>query len=113
MATLARIRFRCSPALQSGRISFHLISVAIGNFAYLFDFLFGICNSVQPGDYSQTGLHSGENLNGPLRATLSPICDCYRMIRPQRQPTLTQSQQGAIEKQAYKDGDARGQEHER
>lgn len=79
----------------------------------IFDIVFG--TYVKPGrdEYPATGLHSGESLNSPLRALLSPFRDWYRMIRHERPPALTQREQGSIEDALGEDGDTAGQQHER
>ena len=78
----------------------------------IFDILFGTYTKPKPGEYPKTGLHSKENLNGPLRATLSPFRDWFRMLRRHRQPTITQGQQGTIENQRDQDRNATGEQHE-
>lgn len=78
----------------------------------IFDIVFGTYTKPKKGEYPATGLHSGENLNGPLRAILSPFRDWYTMIRRQRQPALAQSEQGAIQKQGNENRNPAGEQNE-
>ncbi len=57
------------------------------NFAAFFpvyDKLFGTYVRPRPGEYPATGLHSREDLNGPLRAVFSPFRDWWRALRQGR-----------------------------
>lgn len=77
------------------------------NFAAFFpiyDILFGTYVKPGPGEYPATGLHSGEDLNGPLRATLSPFQDWIAMLRARRQPAVAQREQRTIDETPHKQG---------
>lgn len=78
----------------------------------IFDIAFGTYSKPLPGEYPATGLHSGETLNRPLLATLSPFRDWYRMLQRHRQPALAQREPRAIENQIREDRDTAGQQHE-
>jgi sterol desaturase/sphingolipid hydroxylase (fatty acid hydroxylase superfamily) len=82
------------------------------SFFPVFDLVFGTYCKPQAGEYPATGLHSGEDLNHPVGATLSPFRDWYRMLRGTRQPALAQVEQDAIERKADQQGDAHGQQHD-
>jgi sterol desaturase/sphingolipid hydroxylase (fatty acid hydroxylase superfamily) len=70
------------------------------SFFPIFDIVFGTYTKPERGEYPTTGLHSRENLNGPIRATLSPFRDWFDMLRRQRQPAVAQSEQGTIDSSA-------------
>ncbi len=78
----------------------------------IFDLAFGTYSKPEPGEYPATGLHSGETLNRPLLATLSPFRDWYRMLARQRKPALAQAKQGPIENQSHENRDPTGEQHE-
>ena len=79
----------------------------------IFDVMFGTYSKPQPGEYPATGLHSGETLNRPLLATLSPFRDWYGMLRRQREPAITKPKQWPIENQRDENRDAAGEKNER
>ena len=79
----------------------------------IFDLVFGTYAKPRHDEYPATGLHSGESLNGPLLATLSPFRDWYRMLRRDRPPALAQREQRTIKDPLDEDGDPAGQQHER
>jgi sterol desaturase/sphingolipid hydroxylase (fatty acid hydroxylase superfamily) len=54
------------------------------NFAAFFpiwDLLFGTYVAPKPGEWSATGTHDGEDLNGPVRSMFSPFRDWWRLAR--------------------------------
>ncbi|MFZ1390230.1 MAG: sterol desaturase family protein [Dokdonella sp.] len=79
----------------------------------IFDILFGTYAKPGRDEYPATGLHSGESLNSPLLAILSPFRDWYRMFRRDRPPALAQDEQGAVNESVDEDGDSAGQQDER
>jgi sterol desaturase/sphingolipid hydroxylase (fatty acid hydroxylase superfamily) len=77
----------------------------------IFDIVFGTYAKPGRDEYPATGLHSGESLNGPLLATLSPFRDWYRMIRGRIQPARTQGEHGPIQSEVDEHGRAAGEQH--
>ena len=78
------------------------------NFAAFFpvyDRLFGTYTHPRRGEYPATGLHSGEELNGPLRALFSPFADAWRALR---KPTVQPGTPRSIDTDREHDGDERG-----
>jgi sterol desaturase/sphingolipid hydroxylase (fatty acid hydroxylase superfamily) len=79
----------------------------------LFDVVFGTYSRPGPNEYPATGLHSGEDLNGPLKATLSPFFDWATMFRKQRPGASTPVEQIAIQGEMDEQGDADRQHDKR
>lgn len=77
------------------------------NFAAFFpiyDIVFGTYSRPGTSEYPATGLHSRENLNGPLRATLSPFRDWWQALRGVRQKPITPPEQRPVEAVAHEQG---------
>jgi sterol desaturase/sphingolipid hydroxylase (fatty acid hydroxylase superfamily) len=77
----------------------------------VFDIVFGTYAKPGPNEYPATGLHSGELLNRPTLALLSPFRDWYRMIRGNIEPAPAQGEQGTIQSEVDEHGRAAGEQH--
>ena len=84
------------------------------NFASLFpvfDLVFGTYCRPRKGEYPATGLHSAEDLNGPLRATLSPFRDWHTMFRRRRESAADKIEHVAVERKADQQGHSDREQH--
>ena len=88
-----------------------MVTGAYDKCASVYDIVFGTYTRPRRDEYPATGLHSRENLNGPLLATLSPFRDWWQMLRARREPTLEPRAPGAVEHAPDQHGHGAG-EHE-
>jgi sterol desaturase/sphingolipid hydroxylase (fatty acid hydroxylase superfamily) len=85
------------------------------NFAAFFpvyDIVFGTYSRPGASEYPATGLHSLEDLNHPLRATLSPFRDWWLALRDRRKPSIPPAQQRPLDQALQQQRDPGREHHE-